>query len=369
VLKELRIRNLAIFDAVTIPFSPGLNVLTGETGAGKSIMIDALGLLLGERVQPAETIRSGAENATIEAVFALPKKSTIPALLEAHGFTPEEGTLIVRRELVRAGRGRVFLNDSNATLAVAEKLGELLLEVHGQHDAQTLLRPSRHLDLLDAFGGLFILRDKLSQRWEEWKATSDELTGLMLSGRDKAERLDRYRAQLAEIDAARLRVGEEDELREERKRLQNAERLAEGATVAYQNLYDDPAAAATRLGQAIGSLRELAKVDGTLQGTVEALDVAAVQLDEAVRGLRAYRDGIVFDPPRLDEIERRLDEIGRLKRRHGDSVEGVLAARQQMAAECEKLAHGDEQERQVADRLEKLRAELATRAADLSSRR
>jgi DNA repair protein RecN (Recombination protein N) len=369
VLRELRIKNLAIFDAVTIPFAPGLNVLTGETGAGKSIMIDALTLLLGERAQPAETIRTGAENATLEAVFALPKKSPVPALLEAHGFAPDEGGLIVRRELVRSGRGRVFLNDSNATLAVAEKLGELLLEVHGQHEAQALLRPSRHLDLLDAFGGLFILRDKLSQRWEEWRSTSDELTGLMLTGRDKSERLDRYRSEVAEIDAARLRPGEEDELRDERKRLQNAERLAEGATVAYQNLYDDPAASATRLGQAIGSLRELAKVDPSLQATVEALDVAAVQLDEAVRGLRTYRDGIVFDPPRLDEIERRLDEIGRLKRRYGDSVEAVLAARQQMAADVEKLSQGDEQGRQLAERLEKLKAELATRAADLSSRR
>jgi energy-coupling factor transporter ATP-binding protein EcfA2 len=115
VLRELRIKNLAIFDAVTIPFAPGLNVLTGETGAGKSIMIDALTLLLGERAQPAETIRTGAENATLEAVFALPKKSPVPALLEAHGFAPDEGGLIVRRELVRSGRGRVFLNDSNAT--------------------------------------------------------------------------------------------------------------------------------------------------------------------------------------------------------------------------------------------------------------
>ena len=275
----------------------------------------------------------------------------------------------MRRELVRAGRGRVFLNDSNATLAVAEKLGELLVEVHGQHDAQTLLRPSRHLDLLDAFGGLYILRDKLSQRWEEWRATTDELTGLLLSARDKSERLDRYRSELAEIDAARLRPAEEDELREERKRLQNAERLAEGATVAYQNLYDDPAASATRLGQAIGSLRELAKVDPSLQGTVEALDVAAVQLDEAVRGLRAYRDGIVFDPPRLDEIERRLDEIGRIKRRHGDSVEAVLAARDKMAADLEKLGQGEEQARQLGERVERLRAELGTRAVDLSSRR
>ena len=369
MLKELRIRNFAVFDSVTIPFGPGLNVLTGETGAGKSITIDALTLLLGERAQPAEIIRSGAESATIEAVFALAKKTPIPALLEGHGFTVEDGQLIVRRELVRNGRGRVFLNDANATLAVAEKLGEALVEVHGQHESQALLRPSRHLELLDAFGGLAILRDKLRQRYEEWRAMAAELAEWDAAARDKGARIERCRAELAEIDGARLRAGEEEALREERKRLQNAERLAEGASSAYTHLYDDPAAAATRLGQAIATLRELAKVDGALSGTVEALDVVAVHLDEAVRGVRAYRDGIVFDPPRLEEIERRLDEIGRVKRKYGETVGAVLAVRAKAEADLARLTEGDEHGRQLADRLEKLRAELATRAADLSTRR
>lgn len=369
MLKELRIRNLAIFESVTVPFGSGLNILTGETGAGKSIMIDALALLLGERAQPAETIRTGAETATIEAVFALPPKSSIPGLLDAHGFKAEDGQLVVRRELVRGGRGRVFLNDSNATLAVVEKLGEALIEIHGQHESQTLSRPSRHLDLLDAFGGLGILREKLRQRYEEWRAVAKELAELAASAQDKAHRLDLHRTQIAEIEAARLRAGEEEELREERKRLQNAERLTEGAASTYQHLYDDPGAAATRLGQAISALRELAKIDPALAPTVQALDVVALQLDEAVRAVRAYRDAVVFDPPRLDEIERRLDAIGRLKRKYGESVEAVLAARAGMAAELDKLTQGDEQSHQLAERLEKLRAELVTRAADLSTRR
>ncbi|HEV8309107.1 MAG TPA: DNA repair protein RecN [Methylomirabilota bacterium] len=369
MLKELRIRNLAIIDAVTIPFSPGLNILTGETGAGKSIMIDALTLLLGERAQPTETIRTGAESATIEAVFTLPRKSPVPALLDAHGFALDEGQLVVRRELVRGGRGRAFLNDSNATLSVLEKLGEALVEVHGQHESQALLRPSRHLDLIDAFGGLGILREKLRQRYEEWQTVAAELADLTAAARDKASRLELYQTQIAEIEAARLQPGEEETLREERKRLQNAERLAEGATAAYTHLYDDPGAAAARLGQATAALRELAKVDPSLAATVQALDVSAVQLDEAVRALRSYRDTIVFDPPRLDEIERRLDEVGRLRRKYGDTVEVVLAARDQMAAELDKLTHGDEQSRQLGERLEKLRTELGTRAADLSARR
>ncbi|MGH7264864.1 MAG: DNA repair protein RecN [Candidatus Rokuibacteriota bacterium] len=369
MLKELRIRNLAVIESVTVPLGPGLNILTGETGAGKSILIDALTLLLGERVQPGDAIRTGAESATIEAVFKLARKSPVVGLLEGHGFTLEDGDLIVRRELVRGGRGRVFLNDANATLAVLEKLGEALVEVHGQHDAQALLRPSRHLDVLDAYAGLGILRDKLRQRWEEWQALSAELGELTAATRDRAGRVERYRSEIAEIDAARLRPGEEDELREERKRLQNAERLAEGAAAAYRALYDDPQAAAAGLGQAVGTLRELSKVDPKLAPTVQALDVAAVQLDEAVRALRGYRDAIVSDPPRLEEVERRIDEIGRLKRKHGETVEAVLKAREQLAADLEKVSHGEEHGRDLAERLDKLRSELATRAADLAARR
>src|SRR5262249_4537698 len=143
VLRELRVRNLAIIESLTVPFGPGLNVLTGETGAGKSILIDALTLLLGERAQPAETIRAGAETATIEAVFDAPRKSGVPAVLQEHGTPPEDGRLVVRRELVRGGRGRVFLNDANPPLPLLEKLGEALIEAHGQHDHQAFLRSAR----------------------------------------------------------------------------------------------------------------------------------------------------------------------------------------------------------------------------------
>jgi DNA repair protein RecN (Recombination protein N) len=369
VLKELRIRNLGVIESLTVPLAPGLNILTGETGTGKSILVDALTLLLGERAQPAETIRTGAESATIEAVFVLPRKSPAVALLKEHGFPLDNGELIVRRELVRGGRGRAFLNDSNATLAVLGTIGEALAEVHGQHEHQALLRTSRHLDLLDAFGGLGILRDKLRQRFEEWQLLVAEHGRLTALARDKEQRLALYRADVEEIDAARLVPGEEDALREERKRLQNAERLAEAAAAAYQHLYDEPTSAAARMGRAAAALRDLGKIDSRVEPSVQALDTAAVQLDEVVRALRSYRDSIVFDTPRLEQIERRLDEIGRLKRKHADSIEGVLAARGQLAAELEKLASADAETRQAAERIEKLRAELVTRGSDLAERR
>jgi len=369
VLRELRVRNLAVIESLTVPFGPGLNVLTGETGAGKSILIDALTLLLGERAQPAETIRAGAETATIEAVFDAPRKSPVATLLQEHGISLEDGLLVVRRELVRGGRGRVFLNDANTTLALLEKLGEALVEVHGQHEHQALLRASRHLDLLDAFAGLGILRERLRQRHDEWRSTSTELDALRASARDQVARTAQYRESMAEIDAARLRPGEEEELREERRRLVNAERLAEGATGAYRELYDDPASAVERVGRAASLLRDLARMDPSIQSTLQALDTVLVHLDETARALRSYRDGVVFDPPRLDAIERRLDEIGRVKRKYGETVEAVLALRTRLEADVEGLARAGEDEGRLAERVERLRTELTTRATDLAERR
>ena len=369
MLKELRIRNLAVVESLTVPFGTGLNVLTGETGAGKSILIEALTLLLGERVQPGEAIREGADTAALEGVFVLPEKSPVPGLLQEHGFALENGQLIVRRELVRGARGRVFLNDATATLAVVERLAEALVEVHGQHEFQSLLKPGRHLDLLDAFGGLGIRRDRLRQRYEEWQATARELGQVQASARETLARGEQLRHDLDEIDGAHLRPGEEEELRDERRRLQNAERLAEGANSAYRVLYDDATAAVPQLGRATAVLRELAKLDPRVAPTVAALEQAGAELDEAARAVRGYRDGIACDPPRLEAIEQRLDVVGRLKRKYGESVEAILVLRDRLAAEREGLTRGAEDASQLTDRVEKLRAELQTRAADLSARR
>jgi DNA repair protein RecN (Recombination protein N) len=369
VLRELRIRNLAVIESLTVPFGPGLNILTGETGAGKSILIDALTLLLGERAQPAETIRAGAETATIEAVFDAPASSPVSAVLKEHGIALEDDRLLVRRELVRGGRGRVFLNDTNTTLALLEKLGEALVEVHGQHEHQALLRPTRHLDLLDAFAGLGILRERLRQRHDEWRSASAELDALRASARDQVARTAQYRESIAEIDAARLRIGEEEEQREERRRLMNAERLAEGATSAYRELYEDPASAVDRAGRAATLLRELTRLDPSIQPTIQALDTALVQLDETARALRAYRDGVVFDPPRLEAIERRLDEIGRLKRKYGESVDSILTLRARLDSDLSNLARAGEDEGRLAERVDRLRTDLITRATDLAERR
>jgi DNA repair protein RecN (Recombination protein N) len=326
-------------------------------------------LLLGERAQPAETIRAGAETAAIEAVFDVPASSPVSAVLKEHGIALEDDRLLVRRELVRGGRGRAFLNDTNTTLALLEKLGETLVEVHGQHEHQALLRPTRHLDLLDAFAGLGILRERLRQRHDEWRSASAELDALRASARDQVARTAQYSESIAEIDAARLRVGEEEEQREERRRLMNAERLAEGATLAYRELYEDPASAVDRAGRAATLLRELTRLDPSIQPTIQALDTVLVQLDETARALRAYRDGVVFDPPRLEAIERRLDEIGRLKRKYGESLDAILTLRARLDSDLANLARVGEDEGRLAERVDRLRTDLVTRATDLAERR
>lgn len=367
MLRELTVRNLAVIETVTVPFGPGLNVLTGETGAGKSILIDALTLLLGERAQ-TDAIRAGAETATIAAVFEVEPKGPVAALLGELGYPPEE-PLILRRELSRAGRSRAFVNDSPATLALLDRLGEALVELHGQHEHQALLRPARHLELLDAYAGLAPLREEVRRRYEEWSALEAELASLRAAEQDRTRREELARFELEEIDAARLSPGEEDELRAERRRLQNAERLFETASQAYAALYDDPASAVSRIALAAAQLRDLARVDDRLGPILEGIESAGIQLDEAVRALRGYREGIVFDPARLEAVERRLGEIDRLKRKYGESIGAILEAREARAREIEALGRGEERSRELTARLTGLREGLATEALTLSRRR
>ena len=223
MLRELSIRNLAVVEEARVPFAPGLNVLTGETGAGKSIVVDALLLVTGARAQ-LDWIRTGAETALVEAVFEIDPAGPVAALLDEAGHQPGDGQLVIKRELARSGRHRAFVNDGAATVGLLERLGDLLVELHGQHEHQRLMEPARQLLLLDRFADAEARRESVAalvRRWEEARAALDRLRGEMREG---ARQEDLYRFQVAEIDDLRLRDGEEDELRAERSRLQHAER-------------------------------------------------------------------------------------------------------------------------------------------------
>ena len=341
MLIELRLRNLAVIEEVTVPFGPGLNAVTGETGAGKSIVVDAILLVMGSRAQP-DLIRTGADSAIIEALFELPPDHPAVDVLEAAGHAAPDGALVVKREISRAGRHRVFVNDSPATVALLERLSESLVELHGQHEHQRLMEPARQLDLLDRFAEAEEARTRVGAQVREWEAAWAELIRVHDEVREGARQQDLYRFQLSEIDALALRDGEEDELRAERRRLQHAERIAAGLTEVTALLYDDAQSAAARLRRAGNFLRELAGYDLELGAPAEALGEAEAYLEDAIGRARALRDRAPFDPERLGEIDDRLDAIGKVKRKYGDTVEAIAAFRARVATTVDQIARHDE---------------------------
>jgi DNA repair protein RecN (Recombination protein N) len=357
MLRELSIRNLAVVEEAVVPFAPGLNVLTGETGAGKSIVVDALLLITGARAQ-LDWIRTGADTALVEAVFEIDPAGPVAALLDEAGHHPGDGQLVIKRELARSGRHRAFVNDGAATVGLLERLGELLVELHGQHEHQRLMEPARQLLLLDRFAEALDRRERvgaLVRTWEEARAALDRLRSEMREG---ARQEDLYRFQLAEIDDVRLKDGEEEELRAERSRLQHAERIAAGLQETVDLLYEEPQSATTRLGRAAALLRDLSRYEPDAAASVEAIEGAQAYLEDVVGRARALRDRAVFDPERLEQIDARLDTIVKLKRKYGDSVAAILAHRQEAATALDRITRHDA----IAEEMERTVAEAAAAA-------
>jgi DNA repair protein RecN (Recombination protein N) len=357
MLRELSIRNLAVVEEAVVPFASGLNVLTGETGAGKSIVVDALLLITGARAQP-DWIRTGADTALVEAVFEIDPAGPVAALLDEAGHHPGEGQLVIKRELARSGRHRAFVNDGAATVGLLERLGELLVELHGQHEHQRLMEPARQLLLLDRFAEAEDRRERVTalvRKWEEARGALDRLRGELREG---ARQEDLYRFQLTEIDDLRLRDGEEDELRAERSRLQHAERIVAGLQETVGLLYEEPQSATSRLGRAATLLRDLSRYEPDAAASIEALEGAQAYLEDVVGRARALRDRAVFDPDRLEQIDARLDAIVKLKRKYGDSVAAILAHRQEVAAALDRITRHDA----IAEEMERAVTEAAAAA-------
>jgi len=368
MLREIRVRNFAVIDAVTAAFGPGLNVLTGETGAGKSMLIDAILLIRGARAQ-TDVIRTDTETASVEAVFDLELRGPAAAVLDEAGLGLEEGQLVVRRELARSGRHRAFVNDSPVTVGLLERLGDHLVEVHGQHEHQRLLEPARQLDLLDRFADAEELRDRVGDLFAKHRAAKAELERVRTAERDRAQREDLLRLQLAELDGARLRVGEEEELRAERRRLQHAGRLAAGLVEAAGVLNEDEDSAMSRLQRTARHLRELSRIDPAFTAPADAVDGAGALVEDALAAIRSLRESIAVAPGRLEAVDERLDVLTRLKRKYGDTEAAMLAFRADATVELERLGRHEqilaEQERMLGE----LHAELTEAAIALADRR
>ncbi len=367
MIAELRVRDLATIADVTLALGPGLNVLTGETGAGKSMLVDALAMLLGARAD-AGAVRPGARRTLVEGVFeSLP--TALQGELDGLGLEPDEGRLLVRREVSTEGRSRAWINGSPTTIGVLAQVGRVLVDLHGQHDTHTMLQPERQRDVLDAFGDSERLAGVVHEAWTEVQRLSQERAELAARRDEVRRRADYLRHVVHEIDAARVKPGEDEALEVEARRLSQAGALSDlGRRVAGAVDGEEDAALAA-LGRADRALGSLERHDPEASGWRELLDSAFANLQELARLARDYAEGLAEDPGRLAEVEARRDQLFRLKQKFGDSLGAILDTRREAGAELDLLDTADFDLSALGKRLEAATAELTRLAGELSARR
>jgi len=337
MLQEVRISNFAIIDQLAVRFGRGLNVLTGETGAGKSILIDAIELLIGGRAS-ADQIRSGTQEALIEGVFELPPNSPVFLRLRNMGLAgAESNELFIRRSIHRSGKGRIYLNDNLITLTTLQEFRTYLIEIHGQHESQSLLNPETQLRLLDAFGKLASLREKYSEKYIRLLECQKEFETLHRNLAEKDQRADFIRYQLQEIQSAMLEPGEEEVLRKERERLANSHRLATVVEDILTLLSEGDQAILDPLARIESLLKDAVRFDETLSEPMKMCETASLSLKELSQQLHRYLSRMEHDPNRLATVEERLDLIQRLKKKYGKAVEDILEVADRSKAELEVL--------------------------------
>jgi DNA repair protein RecN (Recombination protein N) len=340
MLRELRIKNFAVIDKAALDLGPGLNVLTGETGAGKTIVLNALGLISGGRVS-SDIIRQGEDEASVEALFgALPEAHRSKLLEGGYG---NEDELVIKRVVSRSGKNRIYLNGSLCPLGFLSEVGGYLIHIYGQHEHQALLKPETHLKLLDSYAGLEGKSEEMKERYRALSLAWDSLKQAkeLLEKRKREE--DLLRSQLQEISQARLQAGEEEELKARKNILIHAEKLYQGCKEGEDLLYEGEDALVGRLGRYVLRLRELANIDDGLNEAVELLNSSQAQLQEATAVLRRYTGKVQFEPGALEQLEDRLAEINRLKRKYNGAVEDILKIQEKVAEELKALDRGEEE--------------------------
>lgn len=373
MLTELRIENFAIIESLVLELGDGLVTFTGETGAGKSILVDAVETLLGVRVD-ANLIRAGDDRASVEGAFRIrePVRQQVHAILEREDLLDDPDYVVMQREFRREGRNVARVNGRSATLALLRELGELLIDLHGQSEHLSLLRVPSHRALLDRYAGLEEELADYQASYRALMALRAELADLRRAEQDAAKRTELLAFQVEEITAAKLQPGEEETLKEERTRLANAEALAENATLALAALDEsqpDAPTAGDRLGEALKALRDLAKVDAPQAALESRAQGLFNELADLSRELRAYLEEIEFNPRRLEEVEERLGLIQSLKRKYGEDIPAITRYAEQAAQELENITHAEERLAHLAQNESRLLAELAQKAQALSAKR
>lgn len=366
VLHELVVENYAVVDRLRVRFHTGLNLLTGETGSGKSIVVDALGLLLGGRAS-AEMIRTGEEKARVSGVFD--SSEAVSKVLARAGFDTDNAELLLEREILSNGKSRVFVDSRPATVAFLREIASHIGDIHGQHDQQLLFDPESQLEILDGFARTSAERAAVREVYLAWRKVSGQITELENQDQEKLRLLDLWQFQRREIEAAELRVGEDMEIEAERRVQQNAGRIIETAGAAYETLYESPDSVSTLARAVARRLDELARIDETMQPVRQALEPALVAIEDVAYSLRDYLGRVEANPERLEEIESRLAAIDKLKRKYGASVEEIVAFGEDVARRIAEVETAGERLEELKREQKKLGARYEKAAAALTAKR
>lgn len=371
MLRTLSIRNFALIDRLEIDFGPGLNILTGETGAGKSILIGALELVLGARAS-SDVVRAGATRAEVQAVFSIEGAShDLTALLDQHGIELDDGEIILSRTVSSEGRSKAYAAGQLVPASALAEIAAELVDLHGQHEHQSLLRADRQLGLLDAFGELGELRDRVAGRVRELRAAEAEMRALDDDGREPQRRLDFLRFEAEEIDRAQLRAGEDDELKERRALLANSERIWANVALARSRLSESDAgdSAVEALSAALGALEQISSYHTDLAALTDRLRAAIADVESVAYDLAPFGEQEDFDPQQLDAINTRLALLSDLRRKYGESIDQILAYRARIESDIDKLANRDRILAELREKQQRLESACHEEAGTLTKKR
>jgi DNA repair protein RecN (Recombination protein N) len=368
MLEELIVKDYALIDRLQVRFSRGLNILTGETGAGKSIMIGALGLVLGLKAE-MEAIRSGASQIDVSGIIKLEDNPDVQAWLQEQGIAAENETIIIRRVVKKNGKSTIFVQSAPLTLTALRELTGMLFDLHGQHEHQSLLSPENHRRLLDHFGGITSEVTEFSALYNRLVKLREEHAALIAEQQERVRSVELLEFAIQEIEEAKLKVGEEERLRSEQNLLANHEKLIHLIEEVYSVTAESRGGALANLRQARGSLAEVVKIDSSMNQSSRQLENAFFELEDFVENLGRYKGSIDFDPSRLEQIEERLDLIKRLEKKYGGSIESVLAYREDSQKQLEGIQNSDATQKKLEGEISALEKELRARAGDITNLR
>ncbi len=364
----LTLKNFTIIEDLSVGLSSGLNIITGETGAGKSVIVDAINIILGDKASP-DNIKSGKEEAHIEALFDISSDEVIQERLKSSGFDISSGELLIKRVIYPNARSRVFINGSLSTLTLLSTITQGLVDIFNQHEHQSLLKEENHLKILDNFGETANEVSRLREQYQNYLETKKELDDLIQSQKDRFEKEDYLKYQLSEIDGAELQLGEDEKLEAEKLKLINTERLNSTTQGAYDILYESESSILGSLQRVSDDLLNSGKIDSTLGDIGQSIEKGRLQIQDAAFSLRDYNSELTHDSGRLDIVEDRIHLIGDLKRKYGESVSQIILKRDEIEKELNNIEHFDERVKSLSSESQMLMDELLSLAGKISKKR